>query len=100
MIIGTLNIRGGVNALKRRRVNSLINKGQADIFLLQETKISNMNEVWAKSFWSSSEVDFSFSNSMGRSGGFLTIWRKDVVEVLSSFKGEGFLGIHVRWNNH
>ncbi|XP_058759359.1 uncharacterized protein LOC131632631 [Vicia villosa] len=37
---------------------------------------------------------------MGRSGGLLTIWRKDVVEVLSSFKGEGFLGIHVQWKNH
>lgn len=73
MIIETTNIREGVNALKRRRINSLIKKGKADLFLLQETKISFMNEAIAKTFWSSLEVDFSFVNSLARLGGFLTI---------------------------
>lgn len=36
MIIGSLNIRGGGNTLKRRRVSSLIKKGGTDGFLLQE----------------------------------------------------------------
>ncbi|XP_058726467.1 uncharacterized protein LOC131597819 [Vicia villosa] len=56
-----------------------------------------MNEELAKSFWSSSEVEYSFSNSVGRSGGIITLWKKDDMEVLSSFRGEGFLGIHVSW---
>lgn len=38
MIIGSLNIREGVNALKRRRVSTLINKGKADIFLLKKLR--------------------------------------------------------------
>ncbi|XP_058741918.1 uncharacterized protein LOC131614336 [Vicia villosa] len=99
MIIGSLNIRGGMNVLKRRRISSLIKRGNANIFLLQETKIVSMDDVTAKSFWRDTEVCYSFSNSLGRSGGILTIWNKDVVDVENSFKGDGFLGIKVRWKN-
>ncbi|XP_058750108.1 uncharacterized protein LOC131623108 [Vicia villosa] len=64
---------------------------------IQETKISIMNDVLAKSLWCNVEIGFSFSNSVGRSGGLITLWRKDKMEVLLSFKGEGFLGIKVCW---
>ncbi|XP_058756338.1 uncharacterized protein LOC131629578 [Vicia villosa] len=37
---------------------------------------------------------------MGRSGGILTVWNKESVEVLSSFRGEGYLGIHVKWHGN
>ncbi|XP_058778886.1 uncharacterized protein LOC131652909 [Vicia villosa] len=97
MIIGSLNIRGGANALKRRRISHLINKGSADIFLLQETKISNMVEDYANSFWRHSEIGFSFVNSEGRSGGLITMWKKNTMDVLFSFKGEGYLGLKVCW---
>ncbi|XP_058783264.1 uncharacterized protein LOC131657935 [Vicia villosa] len=100
MIIGSLNIRGGMNGLKRRRISSLIKKGNADIFLIQETKITSMDDEMAKSFWRDSEVGYSFSNSLGRSGGILTLWKKDVVDVENSFKGDDFVGIKVSWNNH
>src|SRR4051812_18423957 len=98
MIIGSLNIRGGANALKRRRIGALIKKGNADVFLIQETKIVNMEGDLAKSFWHSSEADFSFSNSIGRSGGLLILWNNKV-EVINSFRGEGYLGIKVCWEN-
>ncbi|XP_058732668.1 uncharacterized protein LOC131604227 [Vicia villosa] len=52
----------------------------------------------AKSFWHSSEVDFSFSNSIGRSGGLLILWNNKV-EVINSFRGEGYLGIKACWEN-
>ncbi|XP_058784431.1 uncharacterized protein LOC131659235 [Vicia villosa] len=52
-----------------------------------------MDDVTAKSFWRDTEVGYSFSNSLGRSGGILTIWNKEVVDVENSFKGDGFLGI-------
>ncbi|XP_058725573.1 uncharacterized protein LOC131596854 [Vicia villosa] len=97
MIIGSLNIRGGANALKRRRISSLINKGNTDIFLLQETKISNLNEDYANSFWRHPDIGFSFTNSEGRSGGLITFWKKSIMDVLFSFNGEGFLGLKVSW---
>ncbi|XP_058730971.1 uncharacterized protein LOC131602770 [Vicia villosa] len=97
MIIGSLNIRGGANALKRRPISALIEKGNADICLLQETKITNMNETLAKSFWRHPEISFSFSNSAGRSGDLITLWKKSNMDILLSFKGEGFLGMKVCW---
>ncbi|XP_058741336.1 uncharacterized protein LOC131613705 [Vicia villosa] len=100
MIIGSLNIRGGANALKRRRIKALIKKGKAVIFMIQETKISSLKDNLARSFWSSLEVGYSFSNSTGMSGGLLTLWNTSKVEVVHSFKGGGFLGIKVVWKGH
>ncbi|XP_058783451.1 uncharacterized protein LOC131658138 [Vicia villosa] len=58
-----------------------------------------MEDGWAKSFWNSSEIGFSFSNSLGRSGGLITLWDRNKVEVVSSFKGDGYLGTKVEWKN-
>lgn len=99
MIIGSFNIRGGVSTLKRRRISSIIVKEKADIFLIQETKVSNMTDLVAKSFWRVPEIGFSFSNSEGRSGGLITLWNKDYVKEISSFKGDGFLGVKVIWKD-
>ncbi|XP_058776524.1 uncharacterized protein LOC131650829 [Vicia villosa] len=57
-----------------------------------------MDANLAKSFWYSPEVGFSYSNLLGRSGGLLILWN-DKVEVVNSFKGEGYLGIKACWEN-
>ncbi|XP_058747040.1 uncharacterized protein LOC131620033 [Vicia villosa] len=59
-----------------------------------------MEDFVAWGLWSNLEVGYSFSNSIGRSGGILTLWRKDRMEVLNSFKGEGYLGIKVKWKEN
>ncbi|XP_058775772.1 uncharacterized protein LOC131650047 [Vicia villosa] len=59
-----------------------------------------MDEAIANSFWKSLDISFSFSNSVGRSGGLITLWRNDCMSVLNSFKGDGFLGIKVRWKDN
>ncbi|XP_058746651.1 uncharacterized protein LOC131619583 [Vicia villosa] len=97
MIIGSLNVRGCGNALKRRRITDIIKKGNADMFFIQESKLSNTEEFVVKSLWSNSEIGFSFSNSEGLSGGIISLWRTDRVEVIYSFRGEGFLGNKVVW---
>lgn len=35
MIIGSLNIRGGGNSAKRKRINHIIDKGNANVFLFK-----------------------------------------------------------------
>ncbi|XP_058751351.1 uncharacterized protein LOC131624428 [Vicia villosa] len=100
MIIGSMNIRGGGSSLKRRRVNSIIKKGKADIFMIQETKIKDFKDYFAKSFWSGQDIGCSFSNSLGALGGLLILWKEGNVEVVSSFRGEGYLGIKVKWEDH
>ncbi|XP_058726536.1 uncharacterized protein LOC131597893 [Vicia villosa] len=57
-----------------------------------------MDDNLANSFWYSSEMSFSYSNSIDRSGGLLILWN-DKVEVVNSFKGEGYLGIKASWEN-
>lgn len=99
MIIGSFNIRGGVSALKRSRINSIISKGKADVFLIQETKVVSMSDKVARSFWKHSDIGYSFSNSEGRSGGLITLWKMDKMTVIHSFKGVGFLGIKVIWKD-
>ncbi|XP_058726991.1 uncharacterized protein LOC131598402 [Vicia villosa] len=97
MIIGTLNIRGGGSWIKRKHICSIIQKGKADVFFLQETKLSSISDVVARSLWGNSDVDFSFSESEGRSGGILILWKASSVSVVLSFRGKGFLGIKVCW---
>ncbi|XP_058768728.1 uncharacterized protein LOC131642504 [Vicia villosa] len=94
-----MNIRGGGISLKRRRVSSIIKKGKVDILMIQETKIKYFKDFIAKSFLNGSDIGFSFSNSNGASGGLLTLWKAEKLEVVNSFKGEGFLGIKVKWEN-
>lgn len=51
MIIGTLNIRGGCSKIKRKRISRIIKKWQANIFMLLETKMVEILELIANSFW-------------------------------------------------
>ncbi|XP_058775200.1 uncharacterized protein LOC131649456 [Vicia villosa] len=97
MIIGSLNVRGGGSLVKRRRISSIISRGMDDIFVIQETKICRMEEAIAKSFWRKDSIEYSYSNSIGRSGGLLTLWKGDSVTVINSFSGIGFLGIKALW---
>ncbi|XP_058767553.1 uncharacterized protein LOC131641267 [Vicia villosa] len=75
-------------------------KNKTDIFLIQETKISNLQEFVALSFWCNKGIGFSFSNSVRRSGGLLILWKEESLEVISSFRGEGFLGVKFMKNNN
>ncbi|XP_058753369.1 uncharacterized protein LOC131626563 [Vicia villosa] len=56
-----------------------------------------LKEETARTFWVSPDIGYSFSNSRGMSGGLLILWKEEKVEVISSFKGDGFLGIKVIW---
>ncbi|XP_058745932.1 uncharacterized protein LOC131618791 [Vicia villosa] len=52
-----------------------------------------MKDVIACSFWGGGDVGWLAKNSQGMSGGILTLWNKEVVDVCFSFSEEGFLGI-------
>ncbi|XP_058783711.1 uncharacterized protein LOC131658435 [Vicia villosa] len=99
MIIGSLNIRGGGSWIKRKRISCIIQRGKADVFFLQESKLSSVSEDVARSFWGNLDVDFSFSESEGRSGGIIILWKASSISVVFSFRGTSFLGIKVSWKN-
>ncbi|XP_058785067.1 uncharacterized protein LOC131659978 [Vicia villosa] len=45
------------------------------------------------SLWGSKECEWSAKNSEGRSGGILTVWNKDNITPILSFRGKGYLGV-------
>ncbi|XP_058740910.1 uncharacterized protein LOC131613240 [Vicia villosa] len=59
--------------------------------------MKDIKEDLVKNLWGDDEVDFSFSASVGLSGGLLSIWRTQTVTVEASFSGPGFLGSKVLW---
>ncbi|XP_058784109.1 uncharacterized protein LOC131658877 [Vicia villosa] len=43
-------------------------------------------------------VEWSFLEAVGASGGLLTMWKKDLFNLVFSFKGQGYLGLCVEKN--
>ncbi|XP_058775507.1 uncharacterized protein LOC131649767 [Vicia villosa] len=69
------------------------------MFFLQETKLHNVSEAVARSFWGNGDVGYSFIESEGMSGGILILWKASALLVVFSFRGTGFLGIKISWKN-
>lgn len=73
----SFNIRGGGSKIKRKRVSQILIKGKADIFLIQESKLVNMDSNIINSLWSNEKVGWSFSSSNVASGGLITMSREE-----------------------
>ncbi|XP_058775967.1 uncharacterized protein LOC131650266 [Vicia villosa] len=95
MIIFSLNIRGGGSRAKRKRVGYHIQKGDVDICFIQETKLSGIECNVVKELWGDNQVEWSYLDANGASGGILTMWKKDLFNLIFSFRGDGFLGLCV-----
>lgn len=67
---------------------------------IQETKISYFNDNLASSFWGSSDVDWTTSNSDGASRGLVILRKKGSLVVNYSFIGQGFVGINILWQGY
>lgn len=95
MIIISYNIRGGGSRTKRKRVVFLVQKGEADVIFIQETKLCNVELSTIKDIWGDDRVEWSYSDANGASGGMLTMWKKNLFTLLYSFKGDKYLGLCV-----
>lgn len=82
--------------LKRKRISKIIKEGNAEIFLIQESKLNMVDQNLVNSLWSREKVGWSYSSLMTNSGGLITLWKEEGVEVIFSFKGEVYLGVKLR----
>lgn len=98
MNIVPLNMRGWGDAEKRRRLRQFLCSGNFGCCLLQETKWSSLTSKAISSIWGRGICIWVVKNSIGRYGGLLCVWRKDLFEVLSSFFGKSFTGLFVNQN--
>ncbi|CAK8542576.1 unnamed protein product [Lathyrus sativus] len=100
MNIVTFNVRGCCSSGKRQRISQIIQRGNADICMIQETKCNKMEAGNVNNMWSIVDKDWLAQNSVGNSGGILSMWNTTRISAFSSFSGKGFLGLHLAWNNH
>ncbi|CAK8541506.1 unnamed protein product [Lathyrus sativus] len=99
MIVRSLNIRGGGNYSKRRRIICIINSGKAYIFLIQESKLKEVDRKVIGNLWNNQEVIWYFNKSHGQFKGIITMWNENSIQCVFTFSGEGFLGVKVVWKN-
>jgi hypothetical protein len=60
---------------------------------LQETKLKLVMLIFVLSFGEGSEVEWAFVSSVCISGCLFTMWDKNKGNFISSFQGQGFLGV-------
>lgn len=85
MIVMSYNIRGG-NVSKRKRVSFSVRSQKVDVLFIQETKISLLNDAFAKSFWGSDEFDWSARNSIRAARGCIYYGKRTFWLLITAFQ--------------
>jgi len=83
MKIISYNVRGLGGFEMRSEVGRILSEKKPYVLCLQETKLTVVDDVLFQSLWPNPSVGFSFQLSIGASGGILTAWDHNVVEVWS-----------------
>ncbi|XP_071740879.1 uncharacterized protein [Rutidosis leptorrhynchoides] len=93
----SLNIRGIGQTGKISWLKRICNKEKPTILGLQETKCEQTHDNTNESFWGNSDFKFVQKDSVGASGGILTIWDSNIFSVNYAIEGEFFLAICGSW---
>lgn len=94
----SLNIRGVGGVSKVRQLRDLIRVHSVEFVALQETLISGDAYTFVRTLWGQGDFGFCQITAEGRSGGILSIWKKDSFQAINAFAGRGFLCVEGRWN--
>ncbi|XP_058757182.1 uncharacterized protein LOC131630421 [Vicia villosa] len=63
-----------------------------------ETKLPSFNLKLSEEFWGAKDVEWTHLDSNGALGGSVILWRKNLIDLISSYKGTGFVGLKARLN--
>ncbi|XVF06563.1 hypothetical protein REPUB_Repub06bG0060100 [Reevesia pubescens] len=94
------NVRGLGKREKRRFVRRVSLNWKLDLLFIQESKVKEVDQRFARSLWRDSLVSFEFSSSIGSTGGLISLWNNDFFEVESKFISHRFIlliGIIKQW---
>ncbi|XP_058726684.1 uncharacterized protein LOC131598058 [Vicia villosa] len=81
----------------RRRISFTQRSNKVEVGFIQETKLTCFSEKLARSFWGSSDVEWTACNSEGASGGMVVLWKKDSLVVNYRLIGSGYVRINISW---
>lgn len=97
MIIVSFNLRGCGGRAKRKCFQNTLKLANIDVCFVQETKLHNLDSFVLEFLWRGESVGPSSKWVIGRSGELLIFWKLGLFDLVSSFVGEVFLGVHVIW---
>lgn len=83
--IVSLNVKGLNHPVKRKKILDYIRKQNADIILLQETKI---DAALAESWCNSQFTDVAYSAAIGKKNGVITLIARKARTELSSYTAD------------
>lgn len=86
MKIISYNVRGLGGGEKRVEVRKLVIEKHPWVLCIQESKLSTANDLVVKSFWGDILFGYSFQQSVGASGGLITVWNSSRVVVFPSMR--------------
>jgi exonuclease III len=84
------NLRSLGGLEKRKEVRGLVNEKRPCIVCIQETRLGVCDDSLCASLWGTSPDGYSYRSSAGASGGLLTMWDTEAVEVWSPEPHEVF----------
>lgn len=96
----SLNIRGFGGDSKVRLLRELIQKEEIDFLAIQESLVTGDASGLVKLLWNHPDYCFSFVPSVGKSGGLICMWRKEIFEATDSFAGAGYLAVVGKWKGY
>ncbi|MCH83010.1 reverse transcriptase, partial [Trifolium medium] len=82
---------------EKKKVRELIGRQRVELIALQETKLGEVDSKLCARLWGGDNVGWRNSIAIGRSGGLLTMWDINKGSLLSSFQGQGYLGVCLEW---
>jgi hypothetical protein len=83
--------------VKKNKIRDVVRSNKVDFLVIQETKLEEVTPAICYSLWRSEDCDWVYKPSVGNSGGILSIWRKSNATLVSSFQGDGFVGVCLNW---
>lgn len=94
------NVKGLGSAIKWRLVKEYIKKSEADIIMLQESKLEGVDNKWVRSIWMIRDRQWVVMPSVGASRGQIIFRNKEVVESIEELARAYSLSIKSRNHCH
>ncbi|GJX22998.1 RNA-directed DNA polymerase, eukaryota [Tanacetum coccineum] len=97
MNVMSLNIQGLGQSAKKQWIRELNTKNKINFVAIQETKLESINLFSIKDLWGNSFFDFSFSSSVGLSGGILCVWDPNSFVKDNATISDYFVAVRGTW---
>ncbi|KAL8518663.1 hypothetical protein ACS0TY_009854 [Phlomoides rotata] len=83
MKVVSYNIRGLGSREKCREVRDVNLSFRADFCCIQESKKETVDDILCRTLWGSNNMGWAYRESIGRSGGIISIWNAGLFLVVS-----------------